>query len=607
MRSRIFDILFAATFIAALCFPVAPAAAQSPLSEQNRRELERLLAVRAGNAVVTCTSATTPRTPASTFDRFLMWNEITLDTTAIDHTPDPANPSCFGEQLGPPRTARALAIVHIAMFDAVNAISKKFVSYSGIPSVSGNVSLDRAIAQAAHDTLVALYPGQMARLDGLFDADIASIRGSQASINAGAALGTQAAQAILALRVNDGSQLPEPHWGVDYFPIGYPNVQPGIWQPDPISGLTVALGGNWAKVKPFVMTSASQFRAPVPPSLTSAEYKQAFKEVVRLGGDPAPPPPGIPTNTSRTERQTYIAKFWSYDGTPEICAPAREYNMVTRTIALQQKMLAVPDVARLFALVNTSLADAGIASWDTKFFYQYWRPIWGIRTAALPLQADPTYYPLGAQDTNTAGPNFTPPFPSYTSGHAAFGGALFEILRKFWPDATPFTFVSSEWDGKNDVDVETKMDRPFIPQKFTSFSEAEFQNGQSRIYMGIHWAFDRDEGIRQGNRVADYVFQHAFMPAGEQKASVQQPARGRGHANHWDVAAALDHSYSQLRRRQTRRSRAPRATLCGPLARRPLGGACALLRFRLPHSTCRSRATSSLWRWVSVLAKMDLS
>jgi hypothetical protein len=118
--------------------------------------------------------------------------------------------------------------------------------------------------------------------------------------------------------------------------------------------------------------------------------------------------------TSRTERQTFIAKFWSNDGTPAICAPPREYNMVTRTIALQQKMLGVPDIARLFALVNVSLADAGIAAWDAKYFYQFWRPVTGIRNAALPLQADPTYYPLGAQDTNTAGPNFTPPFPSYT-------------------------------------------------------------------------------------------------------------------------------------------------------------------------------------------------
>src|ERR1700724_1038602 len=118
-----------------------------------------------------------------------------------------------------------MAIIHIAMFDAETAITKNFVSYSGIPAVQGNVSLDRAIAQAAHDTLVALYPFQKDRIDAIFDEDIVRIPGTQAAIDAGAALGTQAAAAILALRQNDGSALPEPRRDVDYHPIGYPNVQ----------------------------------------------------------------------------------------------------------------------------------------------------------------------------------------------------------------------------------------------------------------------------------------------------------------------------------------------------------------------------------------------
>jgi membrane-associated phospholipid phosphatase len=433
-------------------------------------------------------------------------------TRRHDHTPvDPASgedPRRFGEQLGTARTSRAMAIIHIAMFDTVNAISKKFVSYSGVASVSGDVSLNRAIAQAAHDTLIALYPFQKDRLDAIFDVDIVSIPGSQASIDAGAALGQQAAEAILSKRENDGSELPEPRVMATCSPSDdtcFPaNNAPGKWQIDPISGLMVALGGNWPKVKPFVMTSADQFRAPTPPSLTSDAYEQAFKDVLRLGGDP-----GHGTNTSRTETQTFIAKFWSYDGTPGLCAPPRLYNMITRTIALQQKMLGVPGIARLFALANTAMADAGIAAWDSKYFYQYWRPVTGIRNAALPLQRDPTYYPLGAQDTNTQGPDFTPPFPSYTSGHATFGGALFEILRQFWPDATPFTFISDEWNGKNKDDG--GFIRPLRPASFKSFSEAEYENAESRVYMGVHWQFDADMGIKQGNSVAD-VFHHAFRP-----------------------------------------------------------------------------------------------
>jgi len=160
------------------------ATAESPLTGENAKELQRLLAVPAGNVAVPCSLKKPPRTPVSALDRFLMWNEITLDTTAIDHTPNPSDPSCFGEQIGPARASYALAIIHIAMFDTENAITKRYVSYSGVPPVSGNVSLDRAIAQAAHDTLVALYPGQKARLDAIFDADIATIHGTRAAIDA---------------------------------------------------------------------------------------------------------------------------------------------------------------------------------------------------------------------------------------------------------------------------------------------------------------------------------------------------------------------------------------------------------------------------------------
>jgi hypothetical protein len=279
-RQRLIAWVLATMFVLA----GSAATAQSSLTGENAQELARLLAVPGQKLAVSCSDRTPPRTPASALDRFLMWNEIALDTTAIDHTPDPSDPSCFGEQLGPTRASYALAIVHIAMFDAENATTKKYVSYAGVPPVSGNVSLDRAIAQAAHDTLAALYPGQIDRVDAIFNADIAAIHGSPAAIKAGAALGVQAANAILALRQNDGSAGPEPRWynatpPGDYKPIGYPNVLPGIWQIDPISKLGVALGGNWSKVKPFVMTSADQFRAPPPPALTD----EAYKEVVRKG------------------------------------------------------------------------------------------------------------------------------------------------------------------------------------------------------------------------------------------------------------------------------------------------------------------------------------
>jgi hypothetical protein len=141
---------------------VSTAAAQTSLSGENSRELERLLAVQSEKTAVPYSVTQPPRIPVDALDRYFMWNEIALDTTAIDHTPvDPASgedPRRFGEQLGPHRSSYAMAIVHIAMFDAVNAISHKYTSYSGVAPALGNISLDLAIAQAAYDALIALYP-----------------------------------------------------------------------------------------------------------------------------------------------------------------------------------------------------------------------------------------------------------------------------------------------------------------------------------------------------------------------------------------------------------------------------------------------------------------
>jgi hypothetical protein len=167
------------------------------------------------------------------------------------------------------------------------------------------------------------------------------------------------------------------------------------------------------------------------------------------------------------------------------------------------------------------MADAGTAIWESKYFYDFWRPVTGVREADVGTGpsgsgdgnaatiGDPSFTPLGAPASNLHGPNFTPPFPSYPSGHAGFGGALFETLRNFYHnDAIAFTFVSDELNGAT-LDHEGNT-RPLVPRSFTSLSEAEEENGQSRIYLGIHWSFDKTAGITQGRQVADYVFANAF-------------------------------------------------------------------------------------------------
>jgi membrane-associated phospholipid phosphatase len=445
-----------------------------------------------------------------TTEMLFRWNRIAVDASGVDHTPvPPGDPRVFGEALGPGRSSRAMAIVHIAIFDALNAIEGGFRSYTGLPRFHSSASKEAAIAKAAHDSLVFVFPSQTAAFDAALADDLDDIPNGTAKTN-GIAVGRAAADAIIDLRTGDGSEIPEPLVGIDHITSDLP----GRWRQDPISLIPLALGAHWKEVDPFVMNSATQFRAPAPPAISSVVYAFSFAEVFLLGGD------GITTPTFRNAEQTRIGIYWAYDATPALCAPPRLYNQIATRIAGIKQTRGIA-LARLLALVNVALADAGIAIWESKYFYDYWRPVTGIREASPgtgptgagdgnPLtRADPTFSPLGAPASNEAGVNFTPPFPAYPSGHAGFGGALFQTLRRFYgTDRVPFTFVSDEFNGIT-RDSEGNV-RPLIPRSFRSFSEAEEENGQSRIYLGIHWSFDKTEGIAQGRRVANFVFDRRF-------------------------------------------------------------------------------------------------
>ena len=440
----------------------------------------------------------------------LFWNKVAVDASGLDHTPVAAGENrVFGHQLGPGRSSRAMAIVHIAMFDSISAATGGLQSYTGIPRARERTSVSAAVAQAAHDTLVAMFPSQAPKFDQLLAFNLRLFRDDREK-RRGVELGRRAAAAILDMREGDGAEIPEPLVDTEFICSN----DPYKWRQDPISRAGLAMGAYWDRVTPFVLDSAEQFRVPPPPDMNSAEYTEAYNEVKRLGGD------GIVTRTDRTEDQTVIGIYWAYDGTPSLCAPPRLYNQIATHIALQRRVNGI-EMARLLALVNVAMADAGIAIWESKYYYEVWRPVTGIREADAGTGpsgsgddnsdtiGDINFSPLGAPASNLQGPNFTPPFPAYPSGHAGFGGALFQTLRLFFgTDNIEFTFVSDEYNGETTDNQGNR--RPKITRRFRTLSEAEEENGQSRIYLGIHWSFDKTEGITQGRRVADHVYRNAF-------------------------------------------------------------------------------------------------
>jgi hypothetical protein len=422
-------------------------------------------------------------------------NEITIDTSGLDHAPvkDGEADRVFGHQLGPHRTSRAMAMVHLAMFRAFE-IAK---SRSEITQMS-------ALVHANYETLIHLYPSHTNRLTAVLNDQLSQMSqlSSSSSIDRGRRIGKEAAEAIISSRENDGSNHAEQVYGVDYISGG----AFGEWVQDPISKHPLALGSLWHTVKPFVVPSSSFARCPPPPDHMSKEFMMMFDEVKSVGGD------GITTPTTRSKEQEVQGLYWAYDGVPNLCAPPRLYNQIARQIANDQGISTV-DLLKMLTLLNVAMADVAIVCWESKWLYKLWRPISAIRTCSPtgePLQpglvGDATWTPLGAPNSNTLKGNFTPPFPAYPSGHATFGAGIFRVLKHFFDDKVPFTFVSDELNGAtrgSDGEV-----RPLVPRTFMSFDQAEEENGQSRMYLGIHFNTDKVEAIKMGHQVADYVLEH---------------------------------------------------------------------------------------------------
>jgi len=381
-------------------------------------------------------------------DVVLTWNQIMLDAIQRDAT-------------APPIASRGMAMVSLAMYDAINAIEGTPGYYVSLPAQAGT-NADAATASAAHRVLSYLYPGQQALFDSQVAASLASIPDGSAKAN-GITLGQNIANAIIAIRATDG-------WNdfVDYVP----GNQPGDWQlTAPM--FDVALLPQWADLTPFALTSPGQFRPAGPPALDSAAYAAALNEVKALGSA---------TGSTRTADQTQIARFWA-DGSGTFTPPGH-WNQIAEQIALQQGN-SLSANARLFAELNVALADAGITAWNSKYQYEFWRPITAIQQADLDGNTNTI------KDASWSSLLITPPFPEYISGHSTFSGAAAEILTSLFGANLAFTTSS--------------LGLPNVQRTFTSFEQAAQEAGRSRIYGGIHFEFSNQDGLTAGKALADFV------------------------------------------------------------------------------------------------------
>ena len=395
------------------------------------------------------------------------WNEVLLDKVAQ-------------EQQSPPQISRALAMMHAAMYDAVNAVERTHKPYRYAGTAAAGTSAEAATAQAAYQVTVALFPDHRSSFDALLRKHLNQVPAG-AGKQAGIELGQEIAFEMIEWRAMDGSDQEVVH--VDHYTAGKWRRTPPDYQP--------ALLPQWATVVPFAMQSPAQFRQPAPPDLTSELYTNDFNEVKELGAA---------TSEKRTADQTEIAQFWA-DGAGTATPPGH-WNRIAQTIA-KDRSNTMPQNARLFALLNIALADAAISCWDMKYAHNCWRPITAIRQADTDgnpdTESDRTWEPLLP----------TPPFPSCSSGHSTFSGTAAVILILFY-NTEDITFSSTSDDGQ-------------LTRSFSRPADAAYEAGRSRIYGGIHFEFENQKGLAAGEELSKYVFTTYLTPV-EQPQSIASPA-----------------------------------------------------------------------------------
>ena len=382
------------------------------------------------------------------------WNAI-LETTVIEATPDPF------------LRVRSSTIMQVAVFEAVNAIVGGYQPYLGTLTAPHGASPEAAAIAAAHRTLVTLHPDRATYLDARRVASLAQVRGGQAKTD-GIAVGEAAALAMVTKRASDGSDTETPYT---------PGTEPGEYRPTP-PDFTPAFRPGLGNVAPFGIRYGAQFRLGPPPALGSGKYARDYNEVKRVGD----------VNSAESERpkdRTDVARYF------EVADAELYYSAARQVSQAQSKTLA--ENARIFALLGIAIFDATVAVFDSKYFYNYWRPVTAIKAG------DKDGNRKTDVDANWLSLVFTPPFPSYPSGHAGFGGAARRVLEHMF--------------GTHGHAITLADPRiPDVVLHYTSWKQITDDVDDARIFGGVHYRFDQEDAARQGRQVGRYILRHLLRP-----------------------------------------------------------------------------------------------
>jgi PAP2 superfamily len=382
------------------------------------------------------------------------WNAI-MEATIVSATPDPA------------MRGRTAAIAQVAVFEAVNSIVGDYEPYREKIPASLGASPEAAAIAAAHRVLVTLHSGVASQLGASREKSLAEVPDGSAK-RAGIAVGIAAADAILALRADDGFDAPAPYT---------PGTNPGEYRPTPAENLPAYRPGL-GRVATFSIRDGRQFRSASPPPLGSKRYARDYEEVKRVGEA---------RSTERPEDRTRVARFYDATDGEQIYFPAARQVVATRSRTLSQN-------ARLFALLAIAMWDSTVACFETKYHFNLWRPVTAIREG----ENDGNH--TTAPDPEWQAAIFTPPFPAYPSGHATFGGAARAVLEN-----------ELGLDGHS-----ITLANPVVPEivlEYTSFEQITDDIDDGRIYGGVHYRFDQEAGAMMGRQVADYILSHILRPS----------------------------------------------------------------------------------------------